>query len=204
MIRVLTISREYGSGGASIAAILSRRLGWRLIDDCLIAQIAQTGKTSAEAVQAHQETVDPWFHRIMKALWRGGFEGAVSSTESEAVDADAIARLWHRVILEAAAIGDCVTVGRGGQCLLQEREDTFHVYVYAPMRERVERLRTREPRGTDLAAAARDRDQRRAAYIRHYFNQDWTNPHLYQLMVCSGIGVEESADTILCAAGLDR
>jgi len=72
------------------------------------------------------------------------------------------------------------------------------------MRERVERLRTREPRGTDLAAAARDRDQRRAAYIRHFFNQEWTNPHLYQLMVCSGIGIEESAETILRAAGLDR
>jgi cytidylate kinase len=204
VIRVLTISREYGRGGASIAEILSRRLGWRLIDDCLIAQIAQTGKTSAEAIQAHQETVDPWFHRIMKALWRGGFEGAVASAESEAADADAIARLWHRVILEAAAIGDCVTVGRGGQCLLQEREDTFHVYVYGPMRERVERLRTRESRDIDLAAAARDRDQRRAAYIRHYFNQEWTNPHLYQLMVCSGIGVEKCAETILRAAGLDR
>src|SRR5436305_9398709 len=104
MVRVLTISREYGSGGASIAAILARRLGWRLIDDCLIEQIARTGRTSPEAIQARQETVDPWFHRIMKALWRGGFEGAVASIDSEAPDADAIARLWHSVILEAAAI----------------------------------------------------------------------------------------------------
>lgn len=202
MVRILTISREYGSGGGSIAAILAKRLGWRLIDDSLIAQIATSAKTSPDAVQAHEESVDPWFHRLMKALWRGGFMGTVSRTESEACDADAIAHLWHRVILEAAQIGNAVTVGRGGQCLLQNRDDAFHVHVYAPWKDRIKRLRDREPRGTDLSVAARARDERRAAYIRHYFNQDWKNSHLYHLMICSGIGLERSADAILCAAGL--
>src|SRR5690242_2600195 len=189
MIRAITIGREYGSGGSLIAQALSARLGWRLIDDPLIAEIAKSVRASAEVVRAREECVDPWFHRIMRALWRGGFEGAVARIEDEAWDSEAIAKLWHRVIVEAAEIGECVTVGRGGQCLLQKRKDAFHVFVYAPMRDKVERLRDREPAGTDLAAAARDRDRRRAEYIRYHFNQEWTNPHLYQMMLCSSVGI---------------
>jgi cytidylate kinase len=202
MVRVITIGREYGSGGGSIARILADRLGWRLIDEPLIAEIARATNAPADSVSAYEETVDPWFHRIVKSLWRGGFEGALARADAESFDAAAAARMWNHVIVEAAETGKCVVVGRGGQCLLQRRSDTFHVYVYAPMSERVQRLRDREPRGTDLAAAARARDQRRCAYIRHHFNQDWTNPHLYHMMMCSSIGLDRAADTILCAAGL--
>lgn len=202
MIRTITIGREYGAGGSSVARALTERLGWRLIDDPLVAELANIARTSPEAVRAHEETVDPWFHRIMRALWRGGFEGAVARSESEAWDADAIAQLWKRVILEAAEIGGCVSVGRGGQCLLQKRKDAFHVYLYAPMRERVERLRHREPAGADVAATARERDRRRREYIRYHFNEDWTNPHLYNMMICTSMGIDRVTDAILRAAGL--
>jgi cytidylate kinase len=202
MVRAITIGREYGSGGSLIAKAISDRLGWRLIDDPTIAEIARSARATPEVVRAREECVDPWFHQILKALWRGGYEGAVSGPRDEAWDSDAIATLWNRVIVEAAGIGQCVTVGRGGQCLLQRRTDAFHVYVYAPMRDKVARLKDREPSGTDLAAAARDRDGRRAEYMRHYFNAEWKNPHLYHLMLCSSIGIERAADVVLCAAGL--
>jgi hypothetical protein len=104
-------AREYGSGGATIAGLLAKRLGWRLVDDLLIAEIAGTPKPNRETVQRYDESVDLWFHRIMKALWRGGFQGSASTIEEEAFDADAIAQLWHRVILETAKIGNCVAVG---------------------------------------------------------------------------------------------
>ena len=201
-VRTITIGREYGAGGGTIARLLSERLQWKLIDDPLVAEVARSVDASAEEVRTHEECVDPWFHRIVRALWRGGFEGAVARSEGEAWDADAIAKLWGRVITEAAGIGCCVVVGRGGQCLLQHRPDAFHVYLYAPMREKVDRLRSREKAGADLAAAARERDARRSDYIRYHFDQDWRNPHLYNLMLCSSIGVERAADTILCAAGL--
>lgn len=202
MIRVITIGKEYGSGGGPIAGIIARRLGWKLVDDSLVCEIARARRPTRAVLERYGESVDPWTHRILKALWRGGYEGAASRVEDEAFDADAIARLWHEVIQQAAGIGRCVTVGHGGQCLLQHRPDAFHVYVYAPLEERIQRIRDREPLGTDLAAAARERDRKRAAYIKHYFGQDWTNPHLYHLMVCAGIGLEKAASAILCGAGL--
>jgi cytidylate kinase len=201
VIRIITISREYGSGGGAIAGIVGERLGWRLIDESLIAELSKTIHQAPEAVRSHEESVDPWFHRIVKALWRGGFVGTATRTEEEACDAELSARLWHRVILETAELGDCVVVGRGGQCLLQKRHDAFHVHVYAPMRERIRRLEHRAP-SADTAAAARESDARRAQYVRHYFEHDWKDPHLYHLMLCSSVGLERAADVILCGAGL--
>jgi cytidylate kinase len=201
MVRVITISREYGSGGAEVARMLGERLHWRLIDDSLSAQVAKRARTTAAEVECQEDLVDPWLHGIFKALWRGGFTGTATRTDHE-LDAESIAHLWHAVIREAAQGGECIVVGRGGQCLLQGRRDAFHVHIYAPLADRVKRLGPRLPRGTDIAAAARERDQMRYEYIRHHFRQEWHNPHLYHLMVCSSIGLDRAADAVLCAAGL--
>ena len=201
-IRNITISREYGSGGGLIAEILARRLGWRTIDDPLIARISEALHASPEDVQCHDETVDPWFQRMMKVFWRGGFEGAMSRPEAEPVDADSIEALWNRAIVEAAEAGASISVGRGGQCLLRSRPDTFHVCVYAPMSEKVERLREHLPGVADLRAVAIDRDRRRKEYMRHYFNVEWRDPHLYDLMISSSIGLERVADIVMAASGL--
>ncbi len=201
-IRVITIAREYGSGGGPLGGILAQRLGWKLIDDSLIGRISEALNASPAAIRCREERVDPWFYGLVKAIWRGGYEGSVSRADSEPVDADAIARLWNQVIVEAAEAGSCVTVGRGGQCLLKNRADAFHVYVYGPLSERIERLREREPTGTDLRGAAVERDRLRSAYIRHYFNEEWRDPHLYNLMLCSHMGLERAADLVLLAAGL--
>jgi cytidylate kinase len=201
MHRVITISREYGSGGGSIARMVAERLSWRLVDDALVAEIAKNANVAPEVARQCDEVLDPWFHRMLKALWHGGYEGSVTRVESDPFDADAMAKLWNRLILESAEIGECVIVGRGGQCLLQRRSDAFHVSVHAPLHERVLRILQRHPTG-DAEAEARERDTIRAAYVQRHFGQDWTDRHLYHLIICSSIGLEASASAILCAAGM--
>ena len=203
MIRVITISREYGSGGASVARVLTERLRWRLLDNSLITDLAKQAKVHPALARRYDENVDPWFHRLLKALWKGGYEGAASRVESDVFDADAMAALWSRVIEEAAAIGQCVIVGHGGQCILQGRNDVFHVSLYAPMGEKLQRIRDRVPQGTNLAALAEDTDLIRETHIRRYFDRDWRDRSLYHLIIRSSLGVETVADTILCAAGLN-
>ncbi len=201
-IRAITISREFGSGGGSVARILAGRLQWRLVDAPVIEEIARVAHIQPQVAERLDECVDPWFHRMVKELWRGGYEGSATRVLTPVFDADAMAALWHRIIREAAEIGQCVIVGRGGQCILQNRRDVFHVSLYAPLNERVERLRDRYPGGTDLVSIAGETDRRRASYIRRHFGQDWTNRHLYNLLICSSIGIEQVAATILSAAGL--
>jgi cytidylate kinase len=201
-IRAITISREYGSGGGIIARILAHRLGWKLVDSALIDEIARIANVNPQVAARLDEAIDPWFHRLTKALWRGGYEGSATCELTDSFDADAMASMCRRVITEAVEIGQCVIVGRGGQCILQARQDVFHVSVYAPLAQKIERLRDRKPPGTDLAALAYETDRRRAAYVRRYFGQDWTDRHLYNLAICSGCGLERTASAIMQAAGL--
>ncbi|HTS67620.1 MAG TPA: cytidylate kinase-like family protein, partial [Terriglobia bacterium] len=102
---------------------------------------------------------------------------------------------------EAAAIGDCVIVGRGSQCLLQQREDAFHVFVYAPRSERLTRLLSRDPSLSKSFAEKKmdEEDAARAAYVRDHFGENWQNRHLYHLMVSSSLGEKETASIILSA-----
>ena len=196
-IRVITIGGEYGSGRVEIARGIADRLGWRLIDNCFIEDIARDARVDPALARRYDETTDPWFHRLRKALWHGGYEGVATTTEA-GFDADAMASFAHAVIEHAAGQGNCIIVGRGSQCVLQERADVFHVFVYAPRHERVARVRSRSPH-EDAEALVETWDRRRQAYIRRHFGQDWANFHLYDMMLCSTIGEGAAVAVVLAA-----
>lgn len=202
MTRIITISRQYGSGGGEIARRLAARLGWRLLDRPALEEIAARAQVSPALAQQFDERVDPWFHRMVKALWQGGYEGAASTVESAGFDSETMARLWEKIILEAAALGEAVVVGRGAQCVLSRHPEAFHVSIYAPRKLRIANLAERLPKETNLEAVIDERDQERAAYIRNYFNRDWTDRRLYHLMICSSVGLDTAVQTILTAACL--
>ncbi len=200
MYRIITVAREFGSGGGPIAEKLAARLGWELLDNALIERIAQHAQVSASLCARFDEQLDSWVHRLSKqAFGRGAFEGVANASM---FDGDAMAALARQLIEEAAEIGNCVVVGRGAQCILQARRDVFHVYVYAPMAERIRRAGERF--GPDRATpdAIRAIDRERAAYVKHHYGCEWANPHLYDAMFCSGIGEDNVADAILAAMNL--
>lgn len=204
MIRVITISREWGAGGETVARILADRLGWRLVDKFLIDQIAKLAKVDPETAGYYDERVDPWFHGLMKTLWVGGYEGVASSVEGEAFDADAMVALLRRVLLDAAGIGQCITVGRGGQCILRDRPNVFHVSLYAPLQDKIERMRHRVPDEAEIAEIAAETDRQRGIFIRRYFDVDWQDRHLYDLMINTHVGLPTVAETILRATALSN
>ena len=120
------------------------------------------------------------------------------------VNINTAALLTQKIIEEAATIGNCVIVGRASQCILQRRSDTFHVYIYAPREEKLRRVRQRHPSPAEAEEALEVRDRDRAAYVRRFYDQDWTNRHLYHLMLSSGRGEQGAVSTILAALGMDR
>jgi cytidylate kinase len=197
--RVVAVAREYGSGGAAVAKALAVRLGYQLLDRVLIERIAAAARIDPDLAEQFDEHVDPWVKRIGRSLWYGGFDAVSVVDENDVVDADRLARLCGRVIQEAATVGECVIVGRGGQCLLRERPDVFHVFVYAPREERRRRLRARLGPGADVELALDETDRERAAYIRRHFGEDWLDRRLYHLMVNRAIGEEAAIATILTA-----
>ena len=101
-------------------------------------------------------------------------------------------------------MGNCIIVGRASQCILQRRSDTFHVFIYAPRKERLRLVRQRHASLAEAEEALDVRDRQRAAYVRRFYGQDWTNRHLYHLMLSSSQGEQVAVSTILTALGLDR
>ena len=197
--RALTISREYGSGGGEIADIIAKELGWRLVDKDLISEISRTEKVSPSEVAAFDEKVDPWIHRITRTVWGLGADGISVVAPVEMFDAEKAASLAKRIVTEAYNLGNCVIVGRGSQCILRNKPDAFHAFVYARWEDRVRKIQLRVKSGTDVPALLRATDAQREEYIRVHYKEKWMNPYLYDIMIDSKNENEKTARLIISA-----
>ncbi len=200
-IRVVTISREYGSGGAAIGKELAQRFGWKLLDRELIMELARRAHVQPSAISEMDEHPSSFIARLLKVFWLGN-EYAWSGPVPNVLDADYLAELSTIVIEEAAKLGQCIIVGRGAQCVLRHRDDTFHIFVYGSKQEKLKRIQNRYLTQSQCEAALLDFDRTRAAYIRQYYNSDWADRALYHLMINSDMGIERATAVILSAAGL--
>lgn len=139
MIRVITVAREYGSGGGAIAQMLAQKLGWKLLDREVIWDLAKGAHCSPEDIAKLDERPASTLFRLLRSYWVGNpYSGANLPTEG-ILEADSLGAMTASVIHEAAELGKCVIVGRGGQCVLQDYRDAFHVLIYAPKEERLRR-----------------------------------------------------------------
>ena len=168
MIRVLTIEREYGSGGGEIAKRVASRLGWKLWDQTLTTEIARLMECDCRVVEEHEEKRDPLFYRLFKAFMQGSHEGSLNAPRLKLADTDCIREVAERVVKGVAQGGDAVIVGRGSAYYLQNRSDAFHVFVYAPWNEKVRRLRASGKSESEALQLAETVDRDRAAFIKRY------------------------------------
>jgi cytidylate kinase len=197
MIRIATIEREYGSGGGEIARTVAKRLGWTLYDQLLTNEIARLMECDCRVVEEREEKRDPVFYRLLKAFMKGSHEGSQNAPRLKMVDADCIREATETVVKQAAERGQCVIVGRGSAYYLQSRRDAFHVFIYAPLNEKVRRLRAEGKSEKEAVQLAETVDRDRAAFIEQYFAVEWPDRHRFHLMINSAIGEESVVETIL-------
>jgi Cytidylate kinase-like family len=204
MIRLITVEREFGSGGGAIAAALAARLGWTLWDQLLTDEIARRMDCDRRTVEEHEERRDPTYYRLFKAFMRGSFEGSVNTPRFRIVDTDCVREVVQSIQREAADAGSCVIVGRGSAYYLGSRPDAFHVFVYAPYEDKVRRLRAAGRSESEASELADTVDRDRAAFIKQYFDVEWPAIHRFHLMVNSSIGEGVATETILGAVARCR
>ena len=143
MIKIVTIEREYGSGGGEIAQLLSTQLGWKLWDQLLTEEIARLANCPKAVVEVREERTDPLYYRLFKSFLRGSYEGSLNAHKLNVVDSETILKITERVVQHAAKTGNSVIVGRGSQHFLRNRPDTLRVFLYAPREDKVRRLLAR-------------------------------------------------------------
>jgi CMP/dCMP kinase len=196
LIRTVTIEREYGAGGV-IAKKLAQRLGWKLWDQELTCEIARLAKVDQAVVERMDERCDSMFYRLMKVFMRGSMEQSLAVRELDHFDADSMVRFMQRVISGAASDGNSVIVGRGAPFLLRGRPDTFHVFIYAPLEEKIRRLREAGKTEEQAEEEILNVDRQRVLFVRKYFGMEWPTRELYHMMINSNVGDDVVIETIL-------
>src|SRR5579883_1706542 len=187
---VVTISRQFGSGGAEIGRIVARESGLQYVDHEIIDEVAKRLGISSESAARLDEQTAGYVRHILNAVnssnpFNMNYSRLFSTTRIPAqVNELAYLRLTQRVILELATEGNVVIVGRGSQFLLHSSPRTLHIYIFAPFPYRVANIMQRLQ--LDRAQATRlieRRDYEHASYLRHYYGTDGHQPALYHLLI---------------------
>lgn len=196
-VRIITVEREYGSGGAVIARRLAERLGWKIWDEELTAEIARVANVDTRSAARCDERRDPFLYRLFKVYARGSYERSLPIGESRVFDTDCMVEVLHKVIENVASRGNCVIVGRGSAYILRNHPDAFHTFIYAPVEEKISRVMSLGKSREEARSLVEEIDAERAEFIRHYFGAQWPARWLYNIMINSKFGDEFTADLIL-------
>ena len=198
--RVLTVNREFGSGGGRIAQTIAGWLGWKLLDRDIIDAIAYAAHVDKTVVRHYDEHVDSWLRRLNQQAMRcAALAAGLELGEDSVFDAEQMVKITQKIVEQAYSDGNCVIVGRGAQCILQHKPDVYHVFVYAPLRERISACARAWRRAPTSSSASARVDGERAKYLQEYFGKSWCNPHLYDLMISSREDEDSTARAILFA-----
>ncbi len=202
---VITISRQFGAGGSSVARLVADSLHLDIVDQSLIAEVARKASLSPEDVEAEDERPSTVLDRLALSFsplaaglgmaWEPPYPDPAYDPRREVLE------LTQEAVREAARAGNVVIVGRGGAHILREDPGVFHVFLHAEPAFRQRVVREREE--ISEAAAVRrvhEMDANRAAYIKQVYGRDWLDVRLYHLAIDTGwFGIEGAADVILAS-----
>jgi len=194
---VLTIAREYGSGGSDIGRRVAELLGWKCVDKQIIERVSAMGKVDPEWAEQADEHAIAWWERVMKSFRQGGPELFVGEGPEIGVDRDMLQQFTASVIQEAAKVGKCVIIGRSSGCVLRHDPHVLRVLVYAPLAEKLKRMKLRHPNERDLQGLLHRMDSERTHYVQKYYGCDPAFPGLYHLCLNSTLGIDACAKLIM-------
>jgi cytidylate kinase len=197
MIKIITVEREYGCGGAEIARLLAERLGWKLWDELLTEEIARLAQCPRTVVEVREEKNDPLYYRLFKSFLRGSFEGSINAHKLKMVDSESILRITERVVRHVATKGDCVIVGRGSQHFLEKHPEAMRVFLYAPREDKVRRVTARGKTPAEAQELVDTVDRDRIDFVQKYFHVEWPTRWLYHVMLNTTLGEETVVQAIL-------
>ena len=194
--KIITISREFGSGGRTMGRKIAEKLGIPFYDKELVDQIAVESGFAPKFVEEHGEH-SPTGSFFSYAFAPQGVPGIMNGLST----ADFLWNIQCNVILQLADQGPCVIVGRNADYILKDRPDALHVYVFAdvPYRaERIVRLYGESEKSPEQRLA--EKDKRRRVNYQHYTGRTWGMAQNYDLCLDTGIlGEDYCADIVVNA-----
>ena len=197
--KIITISREFGSGGRTMGRKIAEKLGIPFYDKELVDQIAVESGFAPKFVEEHGEH-SPSGSLFSYAFAPQGVPGIMNGLST----ADFLWNIQCNVILQLADKGPCVIVGRNADYILKDRPDALHVYVFAdvPYRaERIVRLYGESEKSPEQRLA--EKDKRRRVNYQHYTGRTWGMAQNYDLCLDTGVLGEDYCAEIVVNAVLN-
>jgi cytidylate kinase len=203
-MKVITISRQYGSGGGEIGARLAKRLNWHLIDHEIVARVARELGIPEQQAEVQDEYAKGFIARVVSQFVSPvpvAASPVIQVVPDARADQDRYQETLRRVVEAAADSGRAVIIGRASQIFLAKRRDVLHVLIEAPLQERITYVALREHLD---AAHARERiqlkDGDRSRYFQAVLHRDANDPMLYDLVINTGVlSLDRAVDLILLA-----
>ncbi len=192
--KIITISREFGSGGHSIGRAVAQSLGIPFYDKELVDQIALESGFAPKFVEENGE------HSPSKSFFSYAFAGqGIPGVMNGLSTADFLWNVQCSVIMQLAEKGACVIVGRNADYILKDRQDCLNVFIHADMEFRADRIvRLYGESEKSPETRLQEKDKRRRVNYQHYTGRTWGMAQNYDLCLCSStLGVDACVDIIV-------
>ena len=194
---IITLSREYGSGGRLIGQEISKRLGIPFYDKEIVALIANESGLSLDFIEETGEystAIDDFM-----SLFNSSYYGPTALSDGSYSLKDSIQILQYNIIKKIAEQGPCIIVGRSADYILRDREDCLNTFIHAPLDDKLKRVT--EAYNVAAGSAKNEilkKDKGRAAHYKQYTGQTWGSYRNYHLSVDSSIaGLDGTAGIII-------
>ena len=191
---IITISRQFGSGGRTVGRMLAERLGVPFYDKELVKQVADETGFDVGFIEENGE------FSPSKSIFSFAMSQGIPIMQNGLSMSDFIFCIQRQVILKLAE-QPCVIVGRGADYILRDREDCFNVFIHADIQSRAERivkLYGESEKKPEQRLA--DKDKKRKIYYKHYTDREWGDAKNYDICLNSGkIGIDKCVELILDA-----
>lgn len=195
---IITIGREYGSGGRYIGKLVAEKLDIPFYDKELIAIAAREGNLNENIIENLDETSS---NRFFYALPTSSFMPSSISTSFDLTMNDRLFLLQSKAIKQIANEGSAVIVGRCADYVLRDNPDVINVYIHAALEQRVENaVKNYNLNPSNAKKIVEKTDETRMKYYNYYAGRKWGYADNYTLCVDSGLGLDTTVDIIVTAA----
>ncbi|MBQ7647188.1 MAG: cytidylate kinase-like family protein [Clostridia bacterium] len=185
---IITIGRQFGSGGIMIAYMLSQKLGIPLYDKKMVTLAAQASGLPESVVEEYEQKRSSSF---LYSLYM--------STQQLPIQ-DQIFIAQSNVIKDLAKKESCIILGRCADYILRDEQNCFKVFIHAPLEERISRVRDEyKAEAKDYEKYVLKKDKERSEFYNYNCHTKWGDPKNYHLVINSTIGLNAAAETIKCA-----
>jgi len=194
--KIITVSREFGSGGRTIAKQIAERLGYAYYDKVLVAQIAkESGLAESFVLESGEYACSTNSFLFSLAISAGAGNKNLPLSDQLYV-------VQHNIIKELAEKGSCVIVGRCADYILRERNDCLHTFFHADMAFRADRIVRLYGETQDKPEKRlKEKDDKRNTYYKHYAARQWGVAQNYHISLNSGVvGIDQCVDIVVNTA----